>query len=333
MKKYLVLLLLFLPLFACSKKEEGKVVATIDGEKVTMQEFNSELDKIPMNMKMLVATPSGKKNFLDRLVVKKLLLKEAKKENLEKDKEFQDRLSDIKEQLIIETLLKKKVSTESKFSDQDLQKYYDSHKEEFKKEREIETRQIVVKTEQEAKEIQARIAKGEDFAELAKKYSIDPSAKTTGGNIGYHPKGTLIPEYEEAAFKLTKVGQIAPPVKTQLGYHIIKLEGMRAGTYVPFAEVKDFIRQKMMQEKQTEVLQGYIEDLKKNAKVVINEDVLKEEAKKDEAPAKTEGAEKAAPDAKAQPEAQKEGAAPAKTEAAPAKTETSSTKTEAVPKK
>jgi EpsD family peptidyl-prolyl cis-trans isomerase len=288
MKKYVVLLLILLPLFACSKKQEGTTVATIDGEKITLQEFNAELDKIPMNMKMMVASQSGKKDFLDRLIVKKLLLKEAKKGKIEKEKEFQDRLNDIREQLIIESLLKKKVTAESQFKDEDLQKYYDEHKEQFKKGREIQTRQIVVKTEQEAKEIQAKIARGEDFAQLAKQYSIDPSAKTSGGDIGYHPKGSLIPEFEEAAFKLTKVGQVTPPVKTQLGYHLIKLEGVKEGSYVPFAEVKDFVRQKMTQEKQTEVLKKYIDDLKKNAKIVIVDEAMRDDAKKGAvAPAET----------------------------------------------
>jgi peptidyl-prolyl cis-trans isomerase C len=329
MKKLAILLLLLLPLFACGKKQEGKAVATIDGEKITVQEFNAELDKIPMNMKMLVASQSGKKDFLDRLVVKRLLLKEAKKDKIEKEKEFQDRLSDIREQLIIETLLKKKVTAESQFKDEELQKFYEAHKEEFKKDREIQTRQIVVKTEAEVKEIQSKIAKGEDFAELAKKYSIDPSAKTTGGDIGYHPKGTLIPEFEEAAFKLTKVGQVTPPVKTQLGYHLIKLEGERTGAYVPFAEVKDFVRQKLTQEKQTEVLKKYIDDLKKNAKIVINEDAIKDDTKKDAgAPAKIDSAPAAQngeKPAEANPgEAQKPAAS--KNEGTPAPAETGSKK-------
>jgi len=239
-------------------------------------------------MKMMVASQTGKRDFLDRLVVKRLLLKEAKKDKIEKEKEFQDRLNDIREQLLIESLLKKKVTAETQFSDEDLQKYYDAHKEEFKKGQEIQTRQILLKTEQEAKEIQARIAKGEDFAQLARQFSIDPSAKSTGGDIGYHPKGSLIPEFEEAAFKLTKVGQVTPPVKTQLGYHLIKLEGIRTGTYVPFPEVKDFIRQKLGQEKQTEVLKKYIDDLKKNAKIVVNEQAIKDDVRKGAAPAKSD---------------------------------------------
>ena len=95
----------------------------------------------------------------------------------------------------------------------------------------------------------------------------------------------MIPEYEAAAFQLTKVGQVSQPVKTQLGYHIIKLEGTKTGTYVPFPEVRDFIRQKLPQMKQAEVLQKYVEDLKKKSKILINEDMLKEETHAGEAPA------------------------------------------------
>ena len=155
MKKYVILLMLLLPLVACSKKQDGQVVATIDGDKVTAADFNNELDKIPMNMKMLVANQSGKRNFLDRMVVQRLLLKEAKKEDIQKSKDFQDKLSEFKDQLTIQSLLAKKIMTDSKASDE-TSKFYDADKEEFKKEREIQTRQIVVKTEQEARELQAK---------------------------------------------------------------------------------------------------------------------------------------------------------------------------------
>lgn len=317
MKKWLILPLILFALIACAKKEQGKTLATVDDEVITMEQFSAELDKIPTNMKMLVVSQSGKRNFLDRLVVKKLLLKEAKKDDIEKSKEFQDRLTDIKDQLIIESLLKKKVQLNLNLTDADMKKYYDANREQFKREQEIETSQIVLKTEQEAKEIQGRLLKGESFEDLARTYSIDPSAKSTGGKIGYHPKGTLIPEYEQAAFKLTKAGQLSPIVKTQLGYHIIRLEGTKAPSYVPFEEVKEFIKQKMGQEKQAEVLEKYIAELKKSAKITINEDLLKEEKKPAE-PATTEPV-KTEP-SKAEP-AKTEPAkpAPAAPQAAPAK--------------
>lgn len=300
MKRLFICFCLLFFVFSCSKKENGTILATIDGEDVTLQEFNKELDKIPANMKMLVATQTGKKNYLDRLVVKKLLLKVAKKEKVDSEKEFQDRLTDIKEQLLIESVLKKKISADTKISDADLKKYYDDNKESFKKDREINTRHILVKTEGEAKQVQGRLLKGEDFAELAKKYSIDPQASASGGELGYHPKGTLMPEYEETALKLSKVGQVSGIVKTKYGFHIIRLEGIRPPTYVPFEEVKDFMKQKIAQEKQTELLEKYINELKKEAKITIKEELLKEE--KPEEGAKPEASAK--PGASVKPEAQ-----------------------------
>ncbi len=290
MKKICICLLILLLFGACAKKEDSKVLVTIDNDKMTLQEFNKELDRIPVNMKMLVATQSGKKSYLDKLVVKKLLLREAGKEKMDTDKELQQRLADIKDQLLIESLLKKKITSDAKISDEELKKYYEAHKDNFKRDREINTRHILLKTEDEAKQIQGKLLKGEDFVELAKKYSIEPNAGVSGGEIGYHPKGSLVPEYEAAAFKLTKVGQISGIVKTKFGYHIIRLEGTKPPAFVPFEEVKDFIKQKILQEKQSELLEKYIEELKKSAKITINEELLKED--KPVAPDKTEKREK-----------------------------------------
>ncbi len=325
MKKLIIYLFLALLVVSCAKKDDGKVLATIDDQKITLQEFNKELDKIPMNMKMLVASESGKKNYLDRLVVKKLLLKEVSKEKIENDKEFQERFNDIKEQLLIEALLKKKITAQTQMSEDDLKKYYEEHKEDFKKDREINTRHILLKTEEEAKQVQTKLQKGEDFTELAKKYSIDPNVRQTGGEIGFQPKGSLIPEFENAAHKLNKVGQVSGIVKTQFGYHIIRLEGVKPPSYVPLEEVKDFIKQKNAQEKQKEVLEKYIEELKKNSKITINEALLKEE--KTEPPVKAESPDKTASPQKTEtPEKQ---GAPSK----PEPEQKSSTKEDPQPKK
>ena len=272
-----VLAVFFLFTASCSRKESGKVLATIDKDKITLEEFEKELDKIPVNMKMAVATESGKKTFLDNLIIKKLLLKEAAKDKIENEKEFQTRLLDIKTQLLIESLLRKKIASDAQLSDDEVKKYYEANKEKFKKEREISTRHILLRTEEEAQQIKEKLKNGEDFVALAKQYSIEPTARTSGGDIGFHPKGTLLPEYEEAAFKLTKVGQVSGIVKTQYGYHVIRLEGIKPPASVPFEEVKDFIKQQMAQEKQKELIEKYVDSLKKNAKITINEAMLKQE--------------------------------------------------------
>jgi len=308
MKNVAICLCLALCLFACDKKDDSKVLVTINDDKVTMKEFNKELDRIPMNMKMMVASQSGKKAYLDRLVIKKLLLAEAQKANIEKDKDFENRLAEIKEQLIIESLLKKKLTAGANITEDDLQKYYEKNKEKFRKDAEINTRHILVKSEEQARQVKEKLQAGEDFTELAKKYSIDPNAKVTGGEVGFHPKGTLLPEYEAAAFKLTKIGQTSGIVKTQFGYHIIRLEGIKPPAYVPFPEVKDFIKQQLMQEKQKEVLDKYIEELKKSAKITINEDLLKDQAPA--GPAKPEETKDAKPEVKdTKPEAKEAPAA------------------------
>jgi|GEM_PF-171748 len=293
MKKIFICVCLLFFVFSCSKKENGTTLVTIDNDNITLEEFNKELDKIPTNMKMLVATQTGKKNYLDRLIVKRLLLREAKKEKIDSEKDFQDRLADIKDQLLIESVLKKRINADTSITDADLKKYYDANKENFKRDREINTRHVLVKTEEEAKQIQAKLQKGENFSELAKKYSIDPQAAANGGELGYHPKGTLVPEFEEAAAKLTKVGQVSGIVKTKFGFHIIKLEGVKPPAYVSFEEVKDFIKQKMAQEKQAELLEKYISTLKKEAKITIKEELLKEEKPGAAKPgAKTEAGDK-----------------------------------------
>ncbi len=309
MKNVVIGLCLALCLFACDKKDNGKVLVTINNDKITLTEFNKELDKIPMNMKMMVASESGKKSYLDRLIIKKLLLAEAAKNKIENDKDFQNKVAELKEGLIIETLLKKKLSSDAKMSDEEIKKYYEANKEKFKKEREINTRHILLKSEEEAKQVKEKLQAGEDFAELAKRYSIDPNAKVTGGEVGFHPKGTLLPEYEAAAFKLTRVGQTSGIVKTQFGYHIIRLEGTKPPAYVSFEEVKDFIKQQLMKERQKEIVEKYIEELKKNSKITINEELLKsEKSASDEKPA-----------AKDTPQAEKKSEAPQKKETVPSK--------------
>jgi len=120
MKRFVLCIVAVMLVFSCAKKEEGQILVSIDDDRITLEEFNKALDKIPMNMKMLVATQTGKKSYLDSLVVKRLLLREAKKENVDNEKEFQDRLADIREQLLIESLLKKKITVSTQFSDDEL---------------------------------------------------------------------------------------------------------------------------------------------------------------------------------------------------------------------
>ena len=126
---------------------------------------------------------------------------------------------------------------------------------------------------QQAQEILKQLQAGGKFDELAKKNSIDAAA-AKGGDLGWFGKGAMLPEFEKAVFGL-KEGATSGIVQTKYGYHIIKLTGKRPAGIRPFEEVKEQLQSAVLPEKQQEVFKKLKEDLKKGAKITVNEDALK----------------------------------------------------------
>jgi len=281
-------------------KKEGQVLAEVNGGSITTGDFNRELKNLPEYLKAMADTPEGRKEMLDTMVIRELILQQASKDGLDKSAEIEDKLKDLKKRLIVESFLKKKVETESQVTDADLQKFYEQNKEKFKTGEQIRASHILVKNEKDAKDILDKIKAGGNFEELAKKNSVDSSA-AKGGDLGWFGKGSMVPVFEKAALAL-KEGQVSDVVKSDFGFHIIKLTGKRAAGLRPLEEVKDQIKGAIMPTKQQEVFQKIKEELKKTAKITVKEDVLKgmgskkEEGKADEKkpaePAKPAEAEK-----------------------------------------
>ncbi|QXM07406.1 peptidylprolyl isomerase [Crassaminicella indica] len=128
-------------------------------------------------------------------------------------------------------------------TDEKLKKYYDEHKEEYK-DIQVRASHILVDQEEKAKELLKRVKNGEDFAKLAKENSKCSSSKK-GGDLGYFGRGKMLPEFEKAAFSL-KVGEISDIVKTEYGYHIIKVTD-RKEEMIKFEDIKEYIRGVMVQ--------------------------------------------------------------------------------------
>ncbi|MSN25908.1 MAG: peptidylprolyl isomerase [Geobacter sp.] len=255
-------------------KKEGKVMAEVNGGSITTGDFQRELKNLPEYLKAMADTPQGRKEMLDTMVIRELILQQAAKDGLDKGPEIEEKLQDLKKRLIVESFLKKKVETESKVSDEDLKKFYEQNKDKFKTGEQIKASHILVKTEKEAKDILAQIKAGGNFEELAKKHSVD-SSSAKGGDLGWFGKGSMVPAFEKAALAL-KEGQVSDVVKSDFGYHIIKLTGKRAAGIRPLEEVKEQIKGAIMPSKQQEVFQKIKEELKKTAKITVKEDVLNE---------------------------------------------------------
>ncbi|MDD2336064.1 MAG: peptidylprolyl isomerase [Geobacteraceae bacterium] len=275
----LATMLLAFGLFACKPatteqgKAEGTILAEVNGIAITTQDFKNEVDRLPAYLKPMVQSPEGKKELLDSMVVREIILEQAKKDGVDKSKDVADRLEDLRKRLIVETYLKKKVEQEAQISDADLKKFYDENKDKFKTGEQVRASHILVKTEKEAQDILAQLKSGANFEDLAKKYSTDATA-AKGGDLGWFSKGAMVPEFDKVVFGL-KEGQLSGIVKTQFGYHIIKVTGVRPAGIRAFDEVKEQIKSTLLPSKQQEIFQKMKEDLKKNAKVSIKEDVLK----------------------------------------------------------
>jgi len=140
----------------------------------------------------------------------------------------------------------------------------------------IRVRHILVNTEEEAKEILNKIKAGEDFAKLAKERSIDENVRKTGGDLGWFPRGVTVKPFEEAAFSL-KEGEVSDPVKTEFGYHIIKLENRKTDPPVELEKVRSEIVKQLMLKKKKEFVAKKLEALRASTPIEILSDKYKDQ--------------------------------------------------------
>jgi peptidyl-prolyl cis-trans isomerase C len=264
-------------------KKQGQVLAEANGVTLTTDDLNTELESLPPYLKPMAQTPEGRKELLDTMIIRELILQQAAKEGVDKSKEVADKLAELKKRVVIEAFLRKQVEEKINIPDTELQKFYDENREKFRTGDQVRASHILVKTEKEAQDILAKLKGGAKFEDLASQYSADSSA-AKGGDLGWFGKGVMLPEFEKAVFGL-KDGQTSGVVKTKFGHHIIKLTGTRKAGIMPFDEVKEQIKAALLPTKQQELFQKIKEDIKKGAKISIKEDALKETGQKSAEPA------------------------------------------------
>ncbi len=277
MRRFAILMFIIPLLFAfiaCAKKgeEKGPYLAKVGNVKIMQADLEREMKNLPGFAQKMFEGSDGRERFLNELIKKELLYQEALKKGFDKDAEYLKRVEDFKKITLVGTLLEKEMASKATVSDQDIKDYYEKHKEEFAV-GQIRASHILVKTEEDAKKILERLKKGEDFAKIAKKSSIDPGSAKNGGDLGFFSAGQMVPEFEAVAIKL-KPGEISEPVKTKFGYHIIKVTDKKIGKSVEFEKVKSYISQRLSAEKQKGFFDSYIEELKKKYTVEINKEAV-----------------------------------------------------------
>ncbi len=279
----LVVASVFFILFAIScekvKPLTGKEVARINDRVITMAEFEREMEQLPPSLKALVVTDKGRREFLQKIIERELLLQEGVKKGFDRDEEILRKVEQFKQGLIIEALTEKLCAGKDEVSDKEVEAYYRGNKGQFSLGERVRVRHIMVKTIPEAQEIKDRLHRGEDFIALAKQYSIWPT-KQQGGDLGYITRGMVDKSFEDAAFALKRRGEISGIVKTKLGFHIIRLEDRQGPHQLTFVEVREEIRKFLRDKKRQEILAAQLKGLREGAQISINEQLLAAEEEK-----------------------------------------------------
>ncbi len=254
---------------------KSRPLATVNGKVITVGDFEKRIAKLPPYYKALAG--QRKKEFLDDMIAEQLLYKEALKRGLDRDSEVRDLLDEARRKILVAKLIEVEGNKKADIDEAKITAFYEAHKDDFVTPLKLRASHIQVDTEAEAKEILQKLKGGAEFGQLARQYSKDPS-KERGGDIGYFAKGQLMPEIEEACFKL-EVGQVSDIIKTQFGYHIIKLTDKKEPRAVELSEVKGSIEKELKDKAQRETFDNLIINLKSKARIKMNEKMLESEGK------------------------------------------------------
>lgn len=235
------------------------VLATVDGTPIRRSDVAAVQRTLPAQFQQVpveVLYPA----VVERLIDSKLVANAGRKDKLEDDPEVKRRLAQFEDRLIQDVYLTRRV--EAAVTDKALRERYDTFVKANPPKEEVSARHILVQTEAQAKEVIGELAKGGDFAEIAKAKSMDPSGKSQGGSLGFFSREDMVPEFSAAAFAM-KAGETSKtPVKTQFGWHVIKVEERRQN-----APSFDEMREQLTTELSQEIVGEVVGKLREGAKV------------------------------------------------------------------
>lgn len=238
---------------------ESKVLATVNGKDITDKEVIDFLNQLGPQTAAQFSSPEGINQVADELVNQELLYLEAIERGLDQEEIFKKELEKIKESFLKQYAINKLLSNVTVMQDE-IEDFYNKNKEHFQTPEMVRASHILVSDEDSAAKIYDEIKNGLSFEEAAAKYSSCPS-KENGGDLGEFSKGKMVPEFEEAAFSL-KENELSHPVKTQFGYHLIKVSYKKEAGISSLEEVKEQIREQITRIKQQEVYLNKVDELK-----------------------------------------------------------------------
>jgi len=258
---------------AATPAPKDPVVATVNGQPIHLSELEVAQQALPpqyRNMPLQSVFPA----LLDRIIDSKLVVMDGKKNKVEVDPAYKRRMAFVEDQVIQDFWLQKEVA--KRITTDKLQQRYQEKLKSMPAEEEVHARHILVATEAEAKDLQAELKKGTAFDKLAREKSTDKASGAEGGDLGWFKRTDMVKEFSDAAFALKKGELSEAPVKTQFGYHLIKMEDRRQAPPPTFEELSDALREELARE----TVSHFLDQLRSTAKIEkFNIDGGKVEAK------------------------------------------------------
>jgi len=237
----------------------SKIIAKVNGKEITQADMDLLVKTLGPQRAQQFQSEEGQKQLVDELVNQELFYFDAIDTKLEDEKMFKDELELAKQNILKQLNIKKTLDSVA-VSEDDMKTFYQENEEKFVRPMTVTASHILVDDEDKAKEIYASIEGGKDFAEAASEFSSCPS-KERGGDLGPFGQGQMVPEFEEAAFAM-EVGKVSEPVKTQFGFHIIKLTDKSEAGTSSYEEVKAQIEQQLVIMQQNDAYFHKVEELK-----------------------------------------------------------------------
>jgi peptidyl-prolyl cis-trans isomerase C len=260
---------------------DPEILARVGNKNITKADIEALISFYPANQQAIIRMdPKNEEALLNNYVTILAVAETARRQGFDKEKNMRKQIQILSDEHLAKGYVQKNVLSKVKVTDKDVEEYYKNHPKEFEKPETVKARHILIgfkgdMTEDQKKELRKKAedvlkkAKGgDDFAQLASEYSDDPGSKTKGGELGYFPKGNMVPEFENAAFNL-KPGEISNVIETPYGYHIIKVEDKKAAEMPAFDSIKEQVRVKATQDAEQKKINEFIEKAKKDTKATI----------------------------------------------------------------
>jgi peptidyl-prolyl cis-trans isomerase C len=259
-----IIVLLPLIIGGCGSNKEGSVLAVVNGDKIYEQDLDNYITRTRQTFKSFDQELAARKAILDTLIIQQLLIQAAYKHHIDESEEINRIVLANKDKFLLDVLYQREVLDKVHVTDADIKHYYAMLKDK------VQASHILVAREDSARMLLDSLKNGANFEQLAVKYSIDPTAKTNQGDLGYFVWGQLDNTFSENVFKLNP-GEISEPFETRYGWHIVKMVDRQPnelrGSY---DEMKDQIRDAVEGYERAKRLEEYKDELRKKYTVRID---------------------------------------------------------------